>query len=83
VDIASTQPENPYLTPKQAGEFLALSPRTLEKMRTIGGGPAFHKFGRRISYARSDLIQWAQGRKCESTSDPEYLSLRRDRKGVA
>lgn len=70
-----TQADNEYLTPQQAGEFLALSYRTLEKMRTIGGGPPFHKFGRRVSYSRADLREWAKSRKFDSTSDPEYQAL--------
>jgi hypothetical protein len=37
-----------YLTNDEAAVFLRLSPRTLEKQRVIGGGPRFHKFGRRV-----------------------------------
>ena len=40
-----------YLTNNEAAAFLQLSPRTLEKQRVIGGGPRFHKFGRRVMYA--------------------------------
>ena len=40
-----------YLTNNEAAAFLRLSPRTLEKQRVIGGGPRFHKFGRRVMYA--------------------------------
>lgn len=65
-----------YLTSNEAGAFLKLSPRTLENMRTSGRGPRFRKLGRRVVYARADLIAWADSRTCESTSDRVYISLR-------
>ncbi len=66
-------PLAPYLTNDEAGAYLRLSPRTLEKMRVIGGGPRFRKFGRRVMYAVTDLQAWADGRAFDMTSDPEYL----------
>lgn len=65
-----------YLNCEQAGAHLNLSPRTLEKLRTIGGGPRFRKLGRRIVYRIVDLDAWAESRACESTSDPAYTALR-------
>ncbi|WP_343577813.1 helix-turn-helix domain-containing protein [Pseudomonas sp.] len=62
-----------YLTNSEAAAFLRLSPRTLEKQRVIGGGPRFHKFGRRVMYALADLEAWAGERSFETTFDPEYL----------
>ncbi len=64
-----------YLTNDEAAEFLRLSPRTLEKLRVIGGGPRFRKFGRRVMYAVHDLEAWADARAFEMTSDPEYAAL--------
>jgi hypothetical protein len=61
-----------YLNCDQAGVHLNLSPRTLEKLRTLGGGPRFRKLGRRVMYTRTDLDAWADSRTCESTSDPKY-----------
>jgi hypothetical protein len=57
-----------YLNCDQAGAHLKLSPRTLEKLRTIGGGPRFRKLDRRVVDA------WADARACESTSDPTYTA---------
>jgi hypothetical protein len=37
-----------YLRTKEAAQFLSLSARTLEKHRTYGTGPAYHKLGVRI-----------------------------------
>ena len=66
-----------YLTNEEAAAFLRLSPRTLEKHRSIGGGPRFRKFGGRVVYAVDDLEAWADARSFEMTSEPEYLALRR------
>jgi hypothetical protein len=68
-----TCPAPRYLTNNEAAAFLRLSPRTLEKQRVIGGGPRFHKFGRRVMYALADLETWAGERSFEPTFDPEYI----------
>lgn len=65
-----------YLTNDEAAAFLRLSPRTLEKLRVIGGGPRFRKFGRRVMYAVADLEAWADARSFEATFDPEYAARR-------
>jgi hypothetical protein len=65
-----------FLNNDEAAQFLNLSPRTLEKQRVIGGGPRFRKFGRRVLYAVSDLEVWANARSFETTSDPDYATLR-------
>ena len=65
-----------YLTNDEAAEFLRLSPRTMEKSRVIGGGPRFHKFGRRVLYAIGDLEAWAAKRSFDMTSDPQCSAVR-------
>jgi len=72
---AGTLPSR-YLTNDEAATFLRLSPRTLEKLRVIGGGPRFRKFGRRVMYAVVDLETWADARSFETTFDPEYAARR-------
>ncbi len=69
-----TQPA--FLNNEEAARYLNLSPRTLEKHRVIGGGPRFRKFGRRVVYAFVDLESWANARACDSTSDPQYVTMR-------
>jgi len=69
-----------YLTNDEAAAFLRLSPRTLEKHRSIGGGPRFRKFCGRVVYALHDLEAWAEAHSFEMTSEPEYLALRQARK---
>ncbi|MBO9355927.1 helix-turn-helix domain-containing protein [Bordetella petrii] len=68
---AATPPR--YLTNSEAATHLRLSPRTLEKLRVLGGGPRFRKFGRRVRYALADLEAWADEHAYGMTSDPEYL----------
>lgn len=71
VPAAPASPE--FLTTDEAGVFLRLSPRTLEKQRVLGGGPRFRKFGARVVYAVEDLRAWANSRAYEMTSDPGYV----------
>ena len=52
---------------KQLGNNL--SPRTLEKWRVTGEGPAFRKFGRKVVYSEKDLETWAEAQRRNSTSD--------------
>jgi hypothetical protein len=65
---------SPFYSTVEAAEFLHLSPRTLEKMRLVGGGPPFCKLGRRAFYTLPDLKEWAARRRCNSTSDPACKS---------
>ena len=59
-----------YLNTKQAAEILNLSPRTLERWRLEGGnGLTYRKFGKRVTYEYSCLIQWAESQSHASTSD--------------
>jgi hypothetical protein len=71
VPAAQVSPE--FLTTDEAGAFLRLSPRTLEKQRVLGGGPRFRKFGARVVYAAADLRAWADSRAYGMTSDPGYV----------
>lgn len=72
MDTAANQPDTVFLTTGEAGDFLKMSPRTLEKYRTHGGGPRFRKLGRSVRYKKADLEAWADSRACDSTYDPAY-----------
>ena len=52
----------------RAADHLGLSPRTLEKWRTAGGGPPFVKLGRRVAYRQADLDAWVASQLRTSTS---------------
>ena len=59
-----------FLRTKEAAEFLSLSARTLEKHRTYGTGPSYHKLGGRVVYAIDELDAWVELGRRSSTSDP-------------
>lgn len=66
-DLATLPPR--YLRTKEAAAFLSLSARTLEKHRTYGTGPAYHKLGGRVVYSIADLTAWVARGAVTSTSD--------------
>ena len=59
-----------FVRTPEAARFLGLSGRTLEKHRTYGTGPKYHKIGGRVVYALDDLKAWADRGAKTSTSDP-------------
>jgi predicted DNA-binding transcriptional regulator AlpA len=65
-----------YVPTHEAAQFLAISPRTLEKYRCHGSGPTFRKLGGRVVYAVEDLQAWVDDAACRSTSDPRYVEAR-------
>lgn len=67
----STRAGQRFLRTPQAGEYLGLSSRTLEKHRTYGTGPVYRKLGGRVVYDLDDLCTWADSGLRASTSDPQ------------
>ncbi|OYU35686.1 helix-turn-helix domain-containing protein [Novosphingobium sp. PASSN1] len=59
-----------FLRAPDAAIYVGLSPRTLEKHRTYGTGPSFHRLGGRVAYALEDLDRWAEQGMHRSTCDP-------------
>jgi len=53
---------------KEAARFLGLATSTLNKRRITGGGPVYRKFGRKVVYAETDLLTWADSARRQSTS---------------
>jgi hypothetical protein len=54
-----------YLDQDQASVYLAekgfkIAPKTFGKLRVVGGGPRYRKFGRKPIYDPLDLDQWAE-----------------------
>nr|WP_246347880.1 DNA-binding protein [Brevundimonas variabilis] len=60
-----------FLRTPEAGHFLGLSGRTLEKHRTYGTGPTYRKIGGRVIYAVHDLEAWADLGLQNSTGGPK------------
>ena len=52
-----------YLPVEGAAAFLGLSKQQLDLWRMKGGGPAFHKVGRKVLYAVADLREFMDGLK--------------------
>lgn len=67
---------NRYVRTAEAGRYLGLSGRTLEKHRTYGTGPRYRKIGGRVVYAVSDLEAWADQGAQVSTTDPDAGRVR-------
>ncbi|MCC6642738.1 MAG: helix-turn-helix domain-containing protein [Deltaproteobacteria bacterium] len=59
-----------YLTTIEAAARLGLQPRTLERWRWSGQGPAYHRLGGAVRYLADDLADWAAAGRRRSTSDP-------------
>ena len=60
----------------RAAIYLGLSHRTLDGYRVSGAGPAFHRFGNRVRYCRSDLDAWAARRRATTTAEADRLGAR-------
>ena len=61
---------------KDAGDFLGLSDRAMQKMRQTGGGARYiHISSRCLRYRRIDLRAWAEARIRTSTSDPGQAAV--------
>lgn len=71
VRAANAKKGSPFLTTDQAALYVGLSRRTLEKMRTAGGGPRFRKHGRYVRYHIDDLDEWSADHVKTSTSEPD------------
>jgi len=65
--------EKPYLSRLEAAEYcrnskgVPCSPKTLQKLVTIGGGPDFLKFGNRALYTRTALDEWVSKKLREAS----------------
>jgi predicted DNA-binding transcriptional regulator AlpA len=61
----------PLLNQKEAAAILAISVRTLERLRVTGSGPRFVKISHGVCYRTSDIETWLASRTRASTSAPE------------
>jgi predicted DNA-binding transcriptional regulator AlpA len=63
-----TETADPLLTVEESAGILRVSPHTLDKWRTYGGGPRYTRVGRRIRYRSSDIARFIDSRMQVSTS---------------
>jgi len=68
------------LTPMEASVYTGLSKNYLDKLRVKGGGPTFHKFGRRVFYSIDDIEAYLNARRYHSTSEYTDPSRTKNRK---
>ena len=66
--------ESGFFDTRRAAGYLGLSHRTLDGYRVTGNGPAFHRFGNRVRYRRSDLDDWAANRRATTTAEADRLA---------
>lgn len=65
--LSSDRPQD-FLLEVEAADLLRLSERTLQRRRQTGAGPEFRRLGRRVVYARCDLLAWADSCRHLSTA---------------
>ncbi len=65
VEATLAQPPKEFLTADEAAEFLSFSLIQLAEWRCKGGGPVFHKIGRRVAYSVADLRAFMAARRVE------------------
>lgn len=73
MDTENDRPMDPReASARFAAQGFPLAVATLSKLRTIGGGPAFLRYGRRVLYRPSALDAWiaSRTRELRSTSEP-------------
>src|SRR5215471_16569929 len=70
------EPDSPYLDTTEAAAYLRRSTRTLERFRSVGGGPRYAKAGRLVLYRRDLLDDWLEKRSFTSTSEARSKGVR-------
>jgi predicted DNA-binding transcriptional regulator AlpA len=65
--VLADVPESDWLTEKEAARECNLVPKTMRNWRAMNPprGPAFHRLGRKIRYARSDIDAWVKRNRVE------------------
>ena len=66
-----------HLTQTEVARRWCLSPRTLERWRWLGQGPAFLKLGGRVAYRLEDIeaFETAQTRDATGTTQPSHAGM--------
>jgi hypothetical protein len=70
--LQATNTSEVFYTASEAATILRVSKVTLARWRIEGFGPPFRKFGRRVVYARGELLSWADAQGRTSTSDTSF-----------
>lgn len=59
----------PFLNTRQAGHYLGLTPRHLERLRAQGRGPVYRHHCRYVVYHIDDLDAWSRAHSSEEKTD--------------
>jgi transposase len=70
IGASSSGPARPFLTTPQAGHYLGLTPRHLERLRSEARGPVYRRHGRYVVYHIDDLDAWSRAHSSEVRHDP-------------
>ncbi len=54
---------------REAAAYLNVSKSWIDKRRVFGGGPRYHKLGRRVTYSIADLEDFAVRNRRQNTSE--------------
>lgn len=80
LDMFTTADElPPLLTPPELAELRRTTINSLAQERYLGRGVPFIKDGRRILYARSDVLDYLERNRAQRTGDPQGHRLQRGR----
>lgn len=66
IEATLAAPRKEYLTVEEAAQFIGVSKVLLDEWRSRGGGPAYHKIGRRVVYSIADLRAFASASRVEA-----------------
>lgn len=66
VEAALAAPPREYVNTAEAADFTGISKVQLEEWRSRGGGPAYHKVGRRVLYSLDDLRAFVSAGRTEA-----------------
>ena len=58
-----------FVNVSEASSYTGISISQLNKYRVFGGGPTYHKIGRRVIYTYDDLDFWLAAYRRVTTSD--------------
>ena len=66
IEAALTAPPKEYLNVPQTAEFMGMSKVQLDLWRSKGGGPEYHKVGRKVLYSVTDLRAFMASNRVEA-----------------
>lgn len=73
--MKTDQLDSPFLNTAQAAHYLRMSPKALERLRVIGGGPIYRKHGGHVVYKLSDLDEWSEQQSRKKTDRDRAPSI--------